>query len=165
MRFKRLAIAAMILALAATAGLAAFQISDQARAEAAQQSVERTDALAVEPGYQQALTSDATHTPTAYGDTVTVVYNGTEWTPPGNYSYAPTNGTIEFLRDEPGEANISYRYEIPENQIADDQLQTVTTGYSDVLYVILGGALIAVFLFVGGFVAKRMTANNGPRGR
>lgn len=165
MRFKRLAIAAVILALAATAGLAAFQISDQARAEASQQLVERTDALAVEPGYRQVLTSDANHTPTRYGDTVTVVYNGTEWDPDGNYTYAPSNGEIEFLRDEPGEATITYTYEIPENQVADDQLQTLTEANANVLYVLVGGALITVFLFVGGFVARRMSASNGPRGR
>lgn len=166
MRFRTLAIAAVVLVLAATAGLAAFQVSDQARAEAGQQLVEREDSLAVEPGFRQTLVSDANHTPTAYGDTVTVVYNGTELAPDGNYSYYPNDGEIEFLTDEPGEATITYTYEIPANQVADAQLQTLTEANSRVLYAILGGALITIFLFVGGFAAKRIRANtNSPRGR
>ena len=167
MRFRRVAIAAVVLVLATTAAFAAYQIAADARAETAQQPIERTDSLAVEPDLRQTLVADTDHDPTAYGDSVTVVYNGTEWAPPGNYSYA-TNGTIEFLRDEPGEATITYTYDIPANQAADAQLNTATEGFGQVTLALVGGSVVVVLLFIGGFAARRMgvgSSNRPGRGR
>lgn len=166
MRFRTVVIAAVILVLASVAGLAAYQISDAARGEAAQQTVERTDSLAVEPDIRQKLVSDDDHDPTAYGanGTEIVEYNGTVWQPAGNYTYYPETGEIEFLRDESGEANITYQYEIPRNQVADDQLQTLTESYGNVILVGVGLAFVVLLLFIGGFVARRMSTAP-PRGR
>jgi hypothetical protein len=160
MRFRTVVIAAVLLVLASVAGLAAYQISDTARGEAAQMTVERTDSLAVEPGYRQKLVSDADHDPTRYGSTVTVVYNGTEWTADGNYTYYQESGEIEFQRDENGSANITYQYDIPRNQVADDQLQTLTESYGQVIMVVVGLAFVVLLLFIGGFVARKMGVGN-----
>ena len=165
MRFRTVAIAAVILVLASAAGLAAYEIADSARDETAQQTIERTDSLAVEPDLRQTLTADQNHDPTGYGDTVTVVYNDTEWAPPGNYSYAD-NGTIVFLRDEPGEAAITYRYDIPANQAADEQLQTATEGFGQVTLALVGASFVVLLLFIGGFAARRMgVGSSGSTGR
>lgn len=167
MRFRTVVVAAAILALASIAGLAAYQMADQARGEAAQQTVERTDSLAVEPDLRQTLVSDDDHQPTAYGanGTERVEYNGTVWEPDGNYTYYPEDGEIEFQRDEPGEANVTYQYEIPENQVADDQLQTGTEAYGNVALVAVGLAFVVLLLFIGGFAARKMRTGRPGRGR
>jgi hypothetical protein len=168
MRFRTYAVAAVLLVLLVTGGLAGYQISADARGEAAQVTVERSDSLAVEPEIRQTLVADQNHTPTRYGDTVTVVYNGTEWDAAGNYTYYQDSGEIEFLRDEAGEAAITYTYEIPENQVADAQLQTLTESWGQIATVGTGVVFIVLFLFVGGFVARRagmFGGGSGPRGR
>jgi len=101
MRFRTVAIAAVVLAVAAAGGLAVFQIAEEARGEAAQASISENDSLAVEKDIEQTLVARDGDEPTRYGDTVTVVYDGTEWEPDGNYSYNASAGTITFLRDEP----------------------------------------------------------------
>jgi len=169
MRFRTVAIAAVVLVLAATAGLAAYQVADEARSEAAQQTIERNDSLAVNSGIRQKLVSDADHDPTAYGDNGTerVEYSGTVWTPPGNYTYYPDDGEIEFLRDEPDPANISYEYQIPADQTADDQLKVLSRGTSRLALLAVGLAFVVLLLFVGGFFARRMGMLGGrsTRGR
>lgn len=156
MRFRTVVVAAVLLVLAAVGGLAAYQIAETARGEAAQTTIERTDSLAVESGIQQKLVSDDDHDPTAYGDSVTVTYNGTEWTEGDDYEYYQDSGEIEFLRDEPDSADIDYQYEIPEDQVADEQLQTLTIGWGQLVMVIVGLAFVVLFLFIAGFVARRM---------
>jgi hypothetical protein len=158
MRFRTVAIAAVILALTATAGFAAFQVATDARGEAAQMTVERNDTLAVDTGIRQKLVADTDHDPTAYGanGTETVEYNGTVWEPSGNYTYYPEDGEIEFLRDETGEANITYQYDIPADQVADDQLQTATRGFGNVALVAGALSLVVLLLFIAGFVARRL---------
>lgn len=166
MRFRTVVVAAVLLVLASVAGLAAYQISDTARGEAAQTTMDRTDSLAVEPDIRQKLVSDDAHDPTGYADTVTVTYNGSEWSEGDEYEYYQSSGEIEFLVDEPGEAEIDYRYEIPEDQVADDQLQTLTVGFGEVAMVVVGLAFVAVFLFLAGFIARKMgvgTSNNNFR--
>lgn len=166
MRFRTVVIAAVILAVAAAGGLAAFQIAGDARAESAQTTVEKTDSLAVEPDIRQTLTAGENHTPTAYGETITVVYNDTAWEPSGNYTYYQEAGEIEFLRDEPDPADITYTYDVPRNQIADDQLTTAVEAYGNVL--LLGGGLtfVVLLLFIGGFMAKKMgIGTTSTRGR
>jgi len=169
MRFRTVVVAAVVLALAAAGGLAAYQISTDARGEAAQQTIERTDSLAVEPGIVQKLVSDQAHDPTAYGanGTETVVYNGTTWVPDGNYTYDNDTGEIEFLRDELGEANVTYQYEIPAAQAADDQLQTATRGLGLVATAAAGLSLVVLILFIAGFTARRLGVWGGRsyRGR
>lgn len=165
MAFRKVAIAAVLLVLASVAGFAAYQIGADARAEAAQQTVEREDSLAVTTSIRQKLVSDDDHDPTAYGPngTETVEYNGVVWEPDGNYTYYPSEGEIEFLRDEPDSANVTYQYDIPANQQADEQLQTVTRGYGQTMRVVIGLAFVALFLFIGGFVAKRMGVGTQSR--
>ena len=170
MRFRTVAVAAVILVLAGAAGLAAYQISADARGEAAQQTIEREDSLAVEPDIRQTLVSDDDHDPTRYGanGTETVVYNGTEWEPDGNYTYYAETGEIEFLRDESGEANITYQYHIPENQVADAQLQTLTTASGNIVLLGVGAAFVVLLLFIGGFAARRLgvgSSGTNTRGR
>lgn len=166
MRFRTLVVAALVLVLAIVGSFAAFTISDLARDEAAQTDIERTDELAVEAGVTQYLAPDSDHDPTNRSATVTVVYNGTEWTPAGNYSYDPGAGEIEFLRDEPDPAAVTFGYEIPENQVADEQLQTATEGYSDVAMALVGGSFIVLFIFIAGFIARRFTTSSTTtRGR
>jgi len=168
MRFRTVAVAALVLVLATTGALAAYQVSDAARDEAAQSTVERSDSLAVEKDLRQKLVSDDDHDPTAYGanGTETVEYNGTVWEPAGNYTYYPETGEIEFQRDEPGEANISYQYEIPENQVADEQLKTLTISTGKALMIGVGLSFVVLLLFIGGFVAKKMgTGRSATRGR
>lgn len=156
MRFRTVAIAALMLVLVATGGLVAYQVANDARAEAAQTTIERNDSLAVEPNIRQKLVSDTDHDPTRYGDSVTVTYNGTVWEPEGNYTYYQESGEIEFERDEEGEADIDYRYEIPENQVADDQLQTATESYGNVLLVGAGLSFVVLLLFIGAFAARKI---------
>jgi len=156
MRFRKLAIAALILSMAAIGSLAAYQVADLARDEAAQTTIDRNDSLAVEPNITQKLVSYDDHDPTSYGDTVDVTYNGTAWTNGTDYAYYDETGELEFLRDEPDEANISYQYEIPENQVADDQLQTATKGFGNVMLAAVGLAFVSLFLFIAGFVANKM---------
>lgn len=168
MRFRTIVVAALILVLATGGSLAAYQIAQDARAEAAQTTIEQTDELAVEPDITQKLVSEDDHTPTAYGETITVTYDGQEWNESEEYIYYQDSGEIEFLVDEPGEATIDYRYEIPENQVQDDQIETLTIGTGNVAILAGGLSLVVVFLFIGGFVARRMgvgTSNNNYRGR
>lgn len=162
MEFRKIVVAALILVVASTAALAGYQLSDQARGEAAQATIERTDSLAVEPDIVQKLVSDDDHQPTAYGanGTETVEYNGTVWVPDGNYTYYSDSGEIEFLRDETGEANITYQYDVPADQVADDQLQALTRGYGRALLVGVGLSFVALLLFVGGFAARKMGVGN-----
>ena len=166
--FRTVVIAAVVLVLATTGGLAAYQVSDYARAEAAQQTVERTDELAVNTDVRQKLVADDDHDPTAYGEngTETVVYNGTEWDPEGNYTYYAETGEIEFLRDEPDSANVTYQYDVPKNQVADDQLQTLTVGFGELIMLAVGLSFVVVLLFLGVFTAKKMgVGNRTTRGR
>jgi len=168
MRFRKVVVAALLLVVAVVGALGAYQVAEHARHEAAQSTVERTDSLAVEPGYKQKLVSDDDHDPTRYGanGTETVEYNGTVWEPSGNYTYYNETGEIEFLRDEPGEANITYQYEIPENQVADDQLQTATKGFGKIMIAVIGLAFVSLFLFIAAFAAKKMGIGNTTyRGR
>ena len=165
MRFRTVVIAAVILALATSGGLAAYQISDQARAEAGQVMIDRTDELAVEPDIRQSLASDADHSPTAYDEDITVTYDGEEMTEGTDYEYFPESGEMEFLvdRSDPDEATIDYAYQIPENQVADDQLETLTEAYGDIMLVGVGLSIVVLLLFIGGFVARRMGVGSGPR--
>lgn len=157
MRFRTLVIAAAILSIAAVAGLAAFQMGQQARGEATQQTIDATDSLAVETGYRQKLEeADQNHTATAYGDTVTVTYNGSTWAEGTDYEYYPSEGEIEFLRDESGEADIAFQYDIPQNQVADEQLQTLTESYGQIMLVGTGLTFVVLLLFVGGFAARKL---------
>ena len=169
MRFRRVVIAAVVLVLVAAAGLAAYQIGTEARAEAAQDTVTRTDSLAVEPDIRQTLVSDTDHDPTSYGanGTETVEYNGTVWESDGNYTYYPAEGKIEFQRDEPGEANVTYQYQVPADQTADDQLRVLTEGYGLLALVGVGLALVVLVLWFGGFAARRLGVIGGrdTRGR
>lgn len=163
MRFRTVVIAAAILVLASVAGLAAFQLADEARGEAGQQAIDRNDSLAVEPNITQKLVSDTDHTPTGYGDTITVEYNGTVWEPDGNYTYYNETGEIEFLRDETGEANVSYTYYVPEDQVADEQLQTLTKSYGNVVLVGVGLSFVVLLLFVAAFTARKMGVGQRSR--
>lgn len=156
MRFRTVVFAAAILVLASVAGLAAFQLSDEARGEAGQMAIDRNDSLAVEPDVRQKLVSDRDHSPTRYGDSVVVEYNGTVWDPEGNYTYYPDEGEIEFERDESGEANVSYTYYVPEDQVADEQLQTLTGSYGDLMILGVGLAFVVLLLFIGAFTARKM---------
>lgn len=168
MRFRTVAIAAVVLVLAGAAGLAAYQISADARGEAAQQVIDREDSLAVEPDIRQTLAPDQDHDPTRYGDSITVTYNGTEWDADGNYTYYQEAGEIEFLRDEAGEATIAYQYQIPENQVADDQLQALTVGGVNIFLLAIPASLVVLLLFVGGFAARRLgvgSSGSTTRGR
>lgn len=160
MEFRTIVVAALVLVVAATGALAAYQLSDQARGEAAQVAIDRDDSLAVETGIVQFLTSDDDHQPTAYGDSVTVTYNGTEWTEGTDYEYYNESAELEFLRDEPDEADIDYTYLVPEDQVADDQLQTLTRGYGQALMVGVGLSFVTLLLAVGGFVARKMGVGN-----
>ena len=166
MMFRKVVIAALILVLATTAGLAAYTIADEARGEAAQTTIDRSDSLAVNSDVVQKLVSDDEHNPTAYGDAITVTYNGTEWDADGNYTYYQDSGEIEFLRDEPDEADIDYVYEIPENQVADEQLTTLTESYGNAILVAVGLSFVALFLFLAGFTARKMgVGKRSTRGR
>jgi len=163
MAFRKVVIAAVVLVVASVAGLAAYQIGSDARAEAAQVAIEQNDSLAVEPGYRQKLVANDSHDPTAYGQNITVVYDGTTWESDGNYTYYQESGEIEFERNETGGANITYQYDVPANQVADDQLQTVTESYGQVVLVGVGLAFVVLFLFIGGFAAKRMGIGSQSR--
>lgn len=169
MRFRRVVIAATVLVLVTAAGLAAYQIGTEARAEAAQDTVTREDSLAVDTGIRQKLVSDTDHDPTSYGanGTEVVEYNGTVWEPDGNYTYYPSDGEIEFLRDEPGEANVTYQYNIPADQSGDDQLRVLTEGYGLLALVGVGLSFVVLLLWVGGFAARRLGVIGGQsyRGR
>lgn len=162
MRFRTVVIAAVILVVASVAGLAAFTIADEARGEASQQAIDRNDSLAVEPGIRQKLVTDRDHTATKYADSVTVEYNGTIWKPAGNYTYYNETGEIEFERDEPGEANVSYTYYVPEDQVADAQLQTLTESYGHVMLVGVGLSFVVLLLFIAGFTARKMGVGKRP---
>ena len=168
MRFRTVVIAALVLVLASVAGLAAYQMADQSRGEAAQTIVTTEDSLAVDSGVRQFLAPEDGDEPTQYGanGTETVEYNGTTWEPAGNYTYYPDEGEIEFLRDEPGEANITYEYEIPENQVADEQLQTATEGIGNTGLLIVAAAFVVLLLFLGAFEASKMgVGQRQTRGR
>lgn len=161
MRFRTVVVAAVILVLAASGALAAMSIAEDARSEAAQTTMERSDSLAVEPDLRQKLVSDDDHDPTGYGDTITVTYNGTEWTAGEDYEYYQSSGEIEFLRDEPDEATIDYRYEVPEDQVQDEQIQTLTVGFTDIALLATGLAFVVLLLFLGGYVARKMGVVGG----
>jgi hypothetical protein len=165
MRFRTVAIAAAVLVVGITGAFAAFQVGEDARAEAAQQTIEANDSLAVEPGYRQQLQHDQDHDPTTYGPngTETVEYNGTVWEPDGNYTYYPESGEIEFLRDENGSANISYQYDIPADQAQDEQLQTSTEGFAQIQRVAIGLAFVVLLLFIGGFAAAKIRSGGRSR--
>lgn len=163
MRFRSIVIAAVVLVLAAAGPLAAYQMADLARGEAAQQEIEREDSLAVDSSIRQKLVSDDDHNPTKYNDTIDVDYNGTDWTEGDEYEYYPEFGEIEFLVDKSDPANITYTYFVPANQAADDRLQslTISTG----LALRLGGGLsfVVLFLFIAGFVRQRMGTGRTSR--
>lgn len=164
MRFRTVVIAAALLGVLSVGGLAAYQMADEARGGAAQTTIETSDSLAVTTGITQQLTTDdPEHNPTAYGETITVVYNDTEWEPEGNYTYYQASGEIEFQRDEPDAADIDYRYDIPRDQLADEQLQTLTGAYGDVLLVGVGLTIVAVLLFVGGFTGRKIIRSSRSR--
>ena len=165
MRFRTVAIAAVILVLASVGALAAFTVADDARGEAAQTTIDRTDQLAVEQNITQHLESDDDHDPTAYGDTIDVEVNGSQWEAGEDYEYDADAGSIEFLRDSDDPANVSYSYHIPADQAADDRLQTLTVSTGLMLRAFLGVALIVVLLFLGGFMARRLNSNGSQRGR
>lgn len=165
MRFRTVVIAAVVLVLAATGAFAAYTVSDLARDEAAQNKIDESDSLAVESNITQKLIPADDHDPTAYGNEVTVTYNDTEWESDGNYSYYNATGEIEFLRDEPGEATIDYSYEIPENQVADEQLQTTTISFGLAMRVVIGMTFVVLLLFIGAFVYRKMRVSNTVRGR
>lgn len=166
MKFRKVVIATMILVLATTAGLAAYTIADEARGEAAQTTVEQTDELAVEANIVQKLVSDDDHQPTVYGETVDAeLSGGGELNEGDDYLYYQENGSIEFLVDEDDTAIIDFTYDIPRDQVADDQLQTLTGAYGNVIMVAVGLAFVVLFLFIGGFAAKKMGVNSPPRGR
>jgi len=169
MRFRTVVIAAVVLAVAAAAALAAFTVAEEARAESRQVTVERNDSLAVNTGIVQKLVSDQDHDPTRYDDTVTVINksNGATWTNGTEYAYYNTTGEIEFLVDRNAQANVTYQYDVPADQAADDQLQTVTEAYGLVLRVGIGLALVVLLLFIAGFTARRLGVFGGSttRGR
>lgn len=165
MRFRTVVIAAVVLVVATVAALSVLWIADLARQEAAQDQIDRTDSLAVEPGYQQYLVPDEDHDPTSYDANVTVTYNDTTWQEGTDYEYAAENGTIEFLRDEPGSASVAYGYEIPENQVVDEQAQTSTEAFNTVALLGVGLSFVVLLLFIGGFAAKRLSGGRSPRGR
>ena len=156
MKLRTMAIAALVLVLAVTGAFAAFQVADQARAEAAQTTIEQTDELAVEPDIRQALVSDEDHDPTAYGESITVTHDGEEWEEGEEYEYYPDAAEIEFLVDEDGPATVEYQYEIPEDQVVDQQVQTVVGGWENVAMLGGGLSLAMIFLILGAFVAKRI---------
>lgn len=166
MRFRTVAIAAVILTVAAAGGLAVFQIAEEARGEAAQADIDRSDNLSVTSGIEQKLVADTDHDPTRYDDTVTVVYDGTTLEADGNYTYNASDGslTFEIDRSNPDEADIDYTYFIPDNQATDAQLQTISEGTSSVLLLVGAATLVVLLLFVGGFAVKRITARPS-RGR
>ena len=157
MRFRTVVIAAVILVLATGGSFAAYTIADQARGEAAQFTVERTDTLAVQSGIVQHLAPDDGHNPTAYGDTVDAeLEDGSQLNEGQEYHYYPENGSIEFLVDDEEDAVINFTYEIPEDQVADEQLTTLTEAYGNVAIVAVGLSFVVVFLFIGAFAAKRI---------
>ena len=163
MRFRTIVIAAVILVLAASGALAAFQMADYARGEAAQETIERSDSLAVEPNIVQKLVSDEDHDPTEYGEDIEVTHNDEEWNESEEYRYYQVNGSIEFLVDEDDPADINYTYEVPRDQAADDQLQALTVSTATILQLGVGLSFVVLFLFIGAFVAKRMRAGNSRR--
>lgn len=163
MRFRTVVVAALALVLAITASLAVLGISEDARHETAQTTIERNDSLAVEQNITQKLVSDDDHDPTRYNDTINVTYNGTQWQEGDEYDYNQSTGEITFLVDEPSAAEIGYQYEVPEAQAADQQLQTTTVSTGLVMRVIVGIAFVILFLFIGGFAATRMRADTGGR--
>lgn len=166
MRFRTLAVAALLLTLTATGGLAAYQVSEDARGESAQTTVDRSDQLATEVGIRQTLVSDADHDPTRYADTVDVeLEDGTVLTEGDDYAYYPEDGEIEFLQDYSQEAIVEYRYDVPTDQVADEQLRTATESFGGVMRLAAGLSLVAVFLFVGGFFARRLGGFGTSSGR
>ena len=168
MRFRTVVIAAAILVVAAAGGLAVFQIAEDARGEAGQVATDRSDSRAVTSGIEQKLVADSDHEPTRYADSVTVVYNGTELQPSGNYTYNASAGTLTFQidRSSPDEADIDYTYFIPKNQASDEQLQVLTEGTSRILMVGTGLSFVVLLLFIGGFAAKRIgLGRRSARGR
>jgi hypothetical protein len=157
MRFLTVVIAALVLMLAAAGAFAAIQVAEDARGEAAQTTVTRNDTLAVNSGITQTLVSDTDHDPTRYGanGTERVEWNGTVRQQEGNYTYYQGSGEVEFLKDRNAQANITYQYDIPSDQVADNQLQTATTGVSRVALLATGLSLVVLLLFIGGFAARR----------
>ena len=156
MRFRTLAVAAVILLVCSIGAFAAMQIADDARGESAQNTIEASDSLAVEPDLRQRLQPDSDHNPTAYGETVDVSYEGETWTEGEEYEYYPETGEIEFTVDRDEPADIEFSYEIPENEVADSQLQTVVSGNVNVLLAGVGLSIVIVLLFVGGFTARKI---------
>jgi len=167
MKLRTVVVAALILTVAAVAGLAAFTLAEEARGEASQTTIDAEDELAVEPDIRQLLQSESDHTPTAYGDDVTVTFDGEEWTEGEEYEYYPEDGEIEFLVDEDDAATVAFTYEIPEDQVADEQLTTLTEAYGNIGYAAVGVSFVVLFLFIAGFAARRLrVSNSGPsRGR
>lgn len=167
MRFRTVVIAALILVLATVSGLVAFQMADEARGEAAQTEIDRTDTLAVEPDIRQHLASDIEHNPTGYHDEIDVELDdgGGTLQEGDDYEWYPETGEIEFLIDEDEEANINYTYRIPEDQVADEQLTTITDGYGTLILLAVGLSFVVLFLFIGGYVAKKVRVGNGVTGR
>ena len=164
MRFRTVAVAAVILLVCSVGAFAAMQIADDARGESAQNTIEASDSLAVEPDLRQRLQADSDHNPTAYGETVDVTYEGEEWTEGEEYEYYPETGEIEFLEDRDEPADIEFSYEIPENEVADDQLQTVVSGNVNVLLAGVGVAERVGFIEVGGLDDRQQVQGRQERG-
>lgn len=167
MRFRTLVVAAVLLSVAAAGGLAAYSIAEDARGEAAQETIDRSDQLATEVGLRQTLVADTDHDPTANGDSVTVeLEDGTALTEGDDYAYYPTDGEIEFLTNYEQEAIVEYRYDVPADQATDEQLQTGTGAFGLVMRLLAGLSLVAVFLFIAGFIARRVgVVGSATRGR
>jgi len=169
MRFRTVVVAALLLVLAVVGAFAALQVGQDARRETVQTTVERTDSLAVEPGIRQKLVSDDDHDPTRYGanGTETVELNGTILDPgPNNYTYYPADGELEFNRDNNTEANVTYQYQIPSAQAADDQLQTGTESTGLIAQAVVAAAFVVLLLAVGGFFLRKLArGGRQTRGR
>jgi len=169
MNFRTIVVTAVVLVLAAAGALAVLQIGEDARAETDQQTITREDSLAVEPDIRQKLVSDADHDPTRYGDngTETVELNGTILEPgPNNYTYYPADGELEFNRDDNASANVTYQYDIPSAQAADDQLQTGTESTGLIAQAVVAAAFVVLLLAVGGFFLRKLArGGRQTRGR
>lgn len=163
-KFRTYAVAALLLSLLAIGAFAAMAIGEEARGEAAQETFDGEDSLAVEEGLEQVLQPDEGHDPTAYGEEIDVEYQSEQWNEGDEYEYDSDEGTITFLVDEDDAADVQFSYEVPENELVDEQATSLTEGISLVALLGIGLAFVSLFLFVLGFVATRMQSS-GVTGR